>query len=161
MSGVVVLVLRLLTALVLYGFIGWALIFLYRETQRQGIQLAGRRIPGISIMVKSPGSQGTLRHFNQPEINIGRDPGCDIPILDETISARHARLTYHHNQWWLEDLASTNGTRLNRMSVAIPTVITSGDEIQCGGAGLSVSLSENVIIEPTQRLEKQNRSKPQ
>lgn len=73
-----------------------------------------------------------MRYFSQAEISIGRDPGCDIPIFDETISARHAQLTYHHNQWWLEDLTSTNGTRLNAARITTPTVITSGDEIQCG-----------------------------
>ena len=161
MSGTVVLALRLLTALALYGFLGWVLVFLYREIQRQGMQLTNRRVPGISIMIKPAGGQGTLRYFNQAEITIGRDPGCDIPLFEDTISARHAHLTYHHNQWWLEDLASTNGTRLNDSRITTPTVITSGDDIQCGGAVLSVSLSENVIIEPTQRLHKQNQPKQQ
>ena len=68
------------------------------------------------------------------------------------ISARHAHLTYHHNQWWLEDLASTNGTLLNDIRITTPTVITSGDELQCGATRLFISLSENVIIEPTIRL---------
>ncbi|MBK6794180.1 MAG: FHA domain-containing protein [Anaerolineales bacterium] len=154
MSGSVVLVLRVATALTLYGFLGWALVFFYREIQRQGINLTSRRVPGISITVRSAGTQSTMRYFSQAEISIGRDPGCDIPIFDETISARHAQLTYHHNQWWLEDLTSTNGTRLNAARITTPTVITSGDEIQCGGTNLSISLSENVIIEPTQRLGK-------
>jgi len=161
MSGTVVLALRLLTALALYGFLGWVLVFLYREIQRQGTLLTNRRIPGISIMVRPSGGQGTLRYFNQAEITIGRDPGCDIPLQDDTASARHAHLTYHHTQWWLEDLASTNGTRLNKTLITTPTVITSGDEIQCGGIHLSVSLSENVIIEPTQRLGKKKPSQTQ
>ena len=156
MSGSVVLALRILTALALYGFLGWVLVFMLREVQRQGIALANRRVPGISIMVTTSGGQGTLRYFHQAEITIGRDPGCDIPLPEDTISARHAHLTYHHNQWWLEDLASTNGTKLNDTRITTPTVITSGDDIQCGGTRLSVSLSENVIIEPTLQLKKQN-----
>ncbi|NWF63355.1 MAG: FHA domain-containing protein [Chloroflexi bacterium] len=159
MSGIVVLTLRILTALALYGFLGWVLMFLYREVQRQGNILISRRVPGISIMIRPAGQAGILRYFNQTEIMIGRDPGSDIPLQDETISARHAHLTYHHNQWWLEDLASTNGTRLNGIPITLPTVITSGDEIQCGGAALSISLSENVIIESTQRLRKKTSSK--
>lgn len=155
MSGSIVLIARLLATIALYGFLAWAFIFLYREIQRQGAALSNRRVPGISVMVKQPGGRGALKYFNQAEIAIGRDPGCDISLTDDTVSARHAHLTFHHNQWWLEDLASTNGTRLNGLPVETPTVITSGDEIQCGGAGLNVSLSENVIIEPTQRLEKQ------
>ena len=161
MSGSVVLALRILTALALYGFLGWLLVFLYREVQRQGTVLANRRVPGISIMVTPKGGQGTLRYFQQAKITIGRDPGSDIPLTEDTISAKHAHLTYHHNQWWLEDFASTNGTRLNDLRITTPTVITSGDEIQCGGSRLSISLSENLIIEPTLRLKKQNSSDPQ
>lgn len=161
MSGAVVLALRLLTAAALYGFLAWVFIFLYRETRRQAVTLTNRRVPGIGVMIRLPGGHGTLRHFNQAEITIGRDPGCDIPLSEDTVSARHAHLMYHHNQWWVEDLSSTNGTRLNSMPVSIPTVITSGDEIQCGGVSLSVSLSENVVIEPTQRIEKRNNSQLQ
>jgi len=154
MSAIVVLALRTLTALALYGFLGWMLVFLYREVQRQGVALANRRVPGITFMVRTNGGKSTLRYFNQAEITIGRDPGCDIPLPEDTISARHANLTYHHNQWWLEDLASTNGTRLNKTVITTPTVVTSGDDIQCGGTQMTISLSENIIIEPTQRLKK-------
>lgn len=154
MSGPIVLALRLVTALALYGFLGWVLYFLYREVQRQSYTLANRRVPGISIMIRHKGVPPTLKHFAQPEITMGRDPGCDVPIMDDTVSARHAQLVYHHGQWWLEDLASTNGTMLNGSPITMPTVITSGDEIRCGSTQLGISLSENVIIEPTQRLEK-------
>jgi pSer/pThr/pTyr-binding forkhead associated (FHA) protein len=156
MSGSIVLAMRLLTAVALYGFLGWFLIFLYREVQRQGVVLANRHVPGISIMVNPQSDGGSLRYFTQAEITIGRDPGCDIPLSDDTVSARHAHLAFHHNQWWLEDLASTNGTKLNDLPITLPTVITSGDEIKCGKFRLEVSLSENLIIEPTQRIKKQD-----
>ncbi|HAX68833.1 MAG TPA: FHA domain-containing protein [Anaerolineales bacterium] len=154
MSGSIVLALRLLTALALYGFLGWVLYYLYREVQRQSFTLANRRVPGISLMVRHGSGAPALKYFSQPEITLGRDPGCDIPLMDDTVSARHAQLVYHHGQWWLEDLGSTNGTILNDSLITMPTVITSGDEIKCGSARLGISLSENVIIEPTQRLEK-------
>lgn len=152
MSASIVLVLRLITTLALFGFLGWALVFLYREINRQGLSLAGRKVPGISISVRYEHGDSALKYFSQPEIMLGRDPGCDVPIMDDTVSTRHAQLSYHHGQWWLEDLASTNGTSLNETAVNMPTVITSGDEIKCGATRLIINLSENVIIEPTQRL---------
>lgn len=154
MSGPIVLVLRLITSFALYAFLGWALFFLWREAQRQGLSLANRRVPGISITVKHGDDTPILKHFAQPEITLGRDPGCDIPLMDDTVSTRHAQLTYHHTQWWLEDLASMNGTILNDAAVTMPTVITSGDEILCGSTRLTIALSPNVVIEPTLRLEK-------
>jgi len=154
MSGPIVLVLRLITSFALYSFLGWALFFLWREVQRQGLSLANRRVPGISITVKHGDDPPILKHFAQPDITLGRDPGCDIPLMDDTISTRHAQLAYHHTQWWLEDLASMNGTILNDAAVTMPTVITSGDEILCGSTRLTIALSPKVVIEPTLRLEK-------
>ena len=156
MSGSIVLALRLIIAIALYGFLGWALVFLWREVQKQSIALAIRRVPGISLTVRHGSDTPILKYFAQPDITLGRDPGCDIPLMDDTVSTRHAKLAYHHGQWWLEDLASMNGTALNGTMVNMPTVITSGDEIACGSTSLVVTLSVNVLIEPTQRLEKKN-----
>ncbi|MCX6060427.1 MAG: FHA domain-containing protein [Chloroflexi bacterium] len=155
MSAPIVLALRLITAIALYCFLGWALFFLWREVRRQSQSLASRRVPGISITVKHADDPSILKHFAQAEITLGRDPGCDIPLMDDTVSTRHAQLTYHHTQWWLADLSSMNGTILNQAAVSMPTVITSGDEIKCGSTRLIIALSPNLIIEPTQRLEKQ------
>lgn len=154
MSGSIVLALRIISTLALFGFLGWTLYYMYREVNRHGTALANRRVPGISVTIRTGSEKQSAKHFYQPEIMLGRDPGCDIPILDESVSTRHSQLSYHHGQWWLEDLASTNGTFLNGSEVSMPTVITSGDEIRCGGTKISIALSENVLIEPTIRLTK-------
>jgi pSer/pThr/pTyr-binding forkhead associated (FHA) protein len=154
MSGLVVLVLRLILAITLYGFLGWALFMLWRDVQRQGQMLAARRVPAISLSVRQGRRAPAMRHFSQPEISLGRDPGCDVYLTDDTVSTRHAQLTYHHGQWWLEDLASTNGTLLNKNPVTLSTVLTDGDEIQCGKATIIVNLSADALVSPTIRLEK-------
>ena len=155
MSGPIVLALRILLALSLYAFLGWALFTLWRDLKKQATGLAMRRVPGISLTVRQGRAAPVLRHFSQPEIVLGRDPGCDIPLMDDTVSTRHAQLAYHHGQWWLEDLGSTNGTRLNKNFVTMPTVLTSGDEIQCGKTRLILNYSSNALVPPTKRLEKQ------
>ena len=81
-------------------------------------------------------------------MTIGRDPACECPVDDEAVSARHARLSYHHNQWWLEDLDSTNGTLLNQEKLAIPTVVISGDEFRCGGTRFTISLASDILVSP-------------
>ncbi len=157
MSGSIVLVLRLVMALALYSFLGWAVYLLWREINREGKTIAGRRVPNIGITIQSTGSTGAEQHFSQPEIIMGRDPGCDIPILgDDTVSTRHAQLSYHHGQWWVKDLASTNGTLLNQSQLNMPTVITSGDEIKCGNVRLMINISVDVFVSPTVRLEKED-----
>ncbi len=156
MSGVILLALRLILVVALYGFLGWALFILWRDIRRQGINLSGRRVPGINLTIRHKQSPPVTTNFIQPAITIGRDPGCDIPLIDDTVSTRHAQLTYHHSQWWLEDLSSTNGTILNQIIISMPTVLTAGDEIRCGDTRLIVNLSTNTPVSPTQKLEKRS-----
>lgn len=144
MSGSIVLVLRLALALALYAFLGWALSALWRDLQKQATALTTRRTAGISLKVRTRSATPVIRHFVQAEITIGRDSTCDICTSDDSASARHARLTYHHTQWWLEDLGSTNGTRLNGQAVTTPTVLTNDDEITCGATTLIVDIAAQI-----------------
>jgi hypothetical protein len=47
------------------------------------------------------------------ELVIGRHPSCDVVLGDDTVSRRHALLTFRDGGWIVRDLDSTNGTRLN------------------------------------------------
>jgi pSer/pThr/pTyr-binding forkhead associated (FHA) protein len=94
----------------------------------------------------------TVRLFSQPEIMIGRDPGCDLSMLDEALSAHHARLAHHHGQWWLEDLNSTNGTILNREKLTTPAVVITGDEFKCGNTVFDIQVEDSAGFSPAQPL---------
>jgi pSer/pThr/pTyr-binding forkhead associated (FHA) protein len=140
MTGVVVLVLRLFATAALYAFLGLALWMMWQELQRAAASAAEQRIPQIRLQIKVRGQEPALRLFSQPEVVLGRDALSDVALSDGAVSARHARLSFHDGQWWIEDLKSTNGTRLNRERLRVPTVMTSGDEITCGTARVLVTL---------------------
>ena len=152
MSALFALALRILLAASLYAFLGWALWTLWGELHAKGTSLAGRKIPGIHLAFQPKNKPLVQRYFVQSEILLGRDLHCDFPLPDDTVSVRHARLSYHHGQWWLEDLGSTNKTRLNDEDLTIPTVVISGDEIQCGKTSLIINLGDNPTNPPTQRI---------
>jgi len=152
MSAPFVLALRVLLALSLYAFLGWTLYTIWRELRSQGTLLAARKIPGISLNIQIGDEPSTRRYFTQSEILLGRDTHCDIPLRDDTVSVRHARLSHHHGQWWLEDLGSTNGTLLNKDKVSIPTVIINGDQVECGKASIKINLGLDANNPPTQRI---------
>jgi pSer/pThr/pTyr-binding forkhead associated (FHA) protein len=113
-------------------------------------------VPGLTVSVDQGDGDHTAKLFTTPSLIIGRDPGSDISLKDDTVSARHAQLTYHHNQWWIVDLSSTNGTILNGLPVVMPTVITTGDEIKCGNATLRVGLETDVFISKTEKVQTQD-----
>ena len=58
---------------------------------------------------------GTLREYrlDRERIRIGRKSGNDIQITDAAVSGEHALVITILNDSFLEDLASTNGTKVN------------------------------------------------
>jgi hypothetical protein len=155
MTATILLALRILLGVSLYAFLGWIFWTLWRSLQSQGSLLAARRVPELALLIRDGEHSPRLQRFGQSEINIGRDPACDICIPGETVSARHARMTYHHNQWWLEDLHSTNGTTLNGEAITIPTVIIGEDEISCGNTTIHIQADTEATIDfPTLPIHK-------
>jgi pSer/pThr/pTyr-binding forkhead associated (FHA) protein len=152
MSAPFVLTLRVLLAVSLYVFLGWTLLTIWRELRTQGSVLASRKIPAINLNIQVGDQAPVQRYITQSEILLGRDAHCDIPLSDDTVSVRHSRLSYHHGQWWLEDLGSTNGTWLNKEKVSLPTVVISGDSIDCGKASITINLGADPTNPPTQRI---------
>lgn len=148
MSGPIVLALRLLLAASLYAFLVWAFLCLWRDIRQQAFLLSNRRIPPLRLTMLDGGEDQQPHHFAQPVVTIGRDPACECRVDDDSVSARHARLSFHHNQWWLEDLGSTNGTLLNQHRLTLPTVVMSGDEIACGETRFTITFSDDNPVPP-------------
>ena len=141
MSGIVILILRIILAVSLYAFLGWALYVIWRELRAQGLMMTTPQIPPL-LLTPLEGDVDGHPIFDSPEVVIGRSTTCELPISNDTVSSRHARLSYHHNQWWLEDLNSTNGTYLNDEPVSTPTVVVTGDELRVGQVFMVIGIQD-------------------
>jgi len=140
-TGIFVLILRILLAVVLYAFLGWALLTLWRELNFHLQQVARETTPAIDLeVISEKEGENQVYRFVEREILIGRHPSCQVVLNDETVSTRHVRLRYRDHQWWVEDLHSTNGTFLNDERVQMPTVVVSGDTLCCGQALLRIQI---------------------
>lgn len=65
---------------------------------------------------------------------IGRDPSrVDIVIDDETVSGEHAVIQFEGGQFYVYDLASTNGTYVNNRRIQ-KQLLMDGDKIRFGAA---------------------------
>jgi pSer/pThr/pTyr-binding forkhead associated (FHA) protein len=53
------------------------------------------------------------RSFMPPAMFIGRDPTCELRLDNLSVSRRHARIGWERGRFNLEDLGSSNGTRVN------------------------------------------------
>ena len=87
--------------------------------------LTGKRI--------SKGPKGYMRvDFPGNRIVIGRDPGCDHPLDNPTISRQHVVLERTPEGVFVEDMGSRNGTYLNGVGITSRELIKPGEEIELG-----------------------------
>lgn len=75
----------------------------------------------------------------EPQL-IGRSSEA-LPIVDDTVSRRHAELTPDDDGWYLNDLQSANGTFLNGVQIHERTRLSAGDQIKCGSTLLLFTLA--------------------
>jgi pSer/pThr/pTyr-binding forkhead associated (FHA) protein len=72
---------------------------------------------------------------------IGRGRGADLVIADATISRAHAAIAFDGARFFLQDLGSTNGTRVNGKRET-RVRLQDGDELQLGKLRLRVALPQ-------------------
>ena len=68
---------------------------------------------------------------------VGRSEDNDI-VLDDNLTSRNHALVYSGDgrDYYINDLGSSNGTTVNQVRVAIPTLLHNGDKIQIGDSEL-------------------------
>lgn len=80
----------------------------------------------------SSDGKNELFELGEREISIGRSPRCDIHLPSESVSRRHARVTFRNEEYFIEDLDSTNGLYVNGIKVE-KCVLRNNDQIEIGG----------------------------
>ena len=81
-------------------------------------------------------TQGSLANTRitlgtQPVL-IGRADDSTLVLTDDYASARHARISPRGEDWYVEDLGSTNGTYLDRGKVTTPVRVPLGTPVRIG-----------------------------
>ncbi|HEY8040309.1 MAG TPA: GGDEF domain-containing protein [Polyangiaceae bacterium] len=91
--------------------------------------------PSLAVIL---GPDVGVRVLLDRSVDMGRDPSCELPLHDENVSWRHARVEDRGNgEWAVVDLGSTNGLLLNGQPCAGATV-KAGDRIFLGKTVLEV-----------------------
>jgi len=99
------------------------------------------------ILVGQSGDFDGIKFAMENDIFIlGRDPDCDIVILDRQISRQHARLERRGAGTYLRDLGSKNGTYLNGKSVSDEMLVQDGDVIQVALAASFVFIGSDATM---------------
>ncbi len=107
-----------------------------------------------SLVIIHGNNLGKRFEIKQKEFIIGRATNADVPINEENISRKHARIYRKNKIFVLEDLSSTNGTFINTKRVEVRE-LQDGDLILVGNTILkfiSGSNFENKYHEELYRL---------
>ena len=74
---------------------------------------------------------GSTKSFSKSRVVLGRSREADIRVSDESISRRHAEIREEDGAYWIVDLGSMNGTKLNGKRVD-RAQLSDGDAIMLG-----------------------------
>ncbi|MCU0519874.1 MAG: FHA domain-containing protein [Anaerolineae bacterium] len=124
------LALRIVLVVLLYGFLALALFVIARDLRERG-QEAAPLCPSASLAIEGEAS-ADQRYTLRPVTAIGRGRDNHVTIDDPFASSNHAIVAWRDNTWWIEDLGSHNGTYLNDDRVTKPRPLVSGDRIGIG-----------------------------
>ncbi|MCL2424270.1 MAG: FHA domain-containing protein [Micrococcales bacterium] len=90
-----------------------------------------RRGPSRLVVTEGP-LRGTIVPLGAAPVLLGRAPGCTLILDDDYSSSRHARLYPQGEEWFVEDLGSTNGTYLGEHRVQAPMRVPMGTAVRIG-----------------------------
>ncbi len=143
---VILLFLRLISALLLIGLLLALFIAIWRDFRSAASDVeAGKRSYGYLLVLQE--IDGHLMTTGEkfpllPLTSLGRSPTNTVLINDTFASGEHALIAMRNGQWWLEDRKSRNGTLLNDVPVTEPIIITFGDIITIGQIKFRVELEQ-------------------
>lgn len=90
-----------------------------------------RGTPTHVAVVQGPNS-GITADLAAAPVLIGRGNDAAIKLDDDYVSTRHARIVASGDQWYVEDLGSTNGTYLGSQRITQPVPIGLGSQVRIG-----------------------------
>ena len=93
---------------------------------------AKRRGSPTHVLVVEGANSGERAELDQAPILIGRGTDAAIRLDDDYVSTRHARIAASGDEWFVEDLGSTNGTYIGSARITQPTTLTLGTQVRIG-----------------------------
>ena len=91
-----------------------------------------RRGSPSHVLVVDGANHGERAELSEAPILIGRGPDAAIRLDDDYVSTRHARIAASGDQWFVEDLGSTNGTYIGSARITQPTTLQLGTQVRIG-----------------------------
>ena len=111
-----------------------------RAAQKQAQQKPAKRPRGAPthVLIVDGANAGETVSLDLAPILIGRGSDAAIRLDDDYVSTRHARIAASGDQWYVEDLGSTNGTYIGPHRLTQPTALQLGSQVRVGKTTLEL-----------------------
>jgi pSer/pThr/pTyr-binding forkhead associated (FHA) protein len=84
------------------------------------------------VVIVEGGNKGEAVSLEHAPLLIGRGNDAAIRLDDDYVSTRHARIASSGDQWFVEDLGSTNGTYVGSSRISQATALQLGTQVRIG-----------------------------
>jgi pSer/pThr/pTyr-binding forkhead associated (FHA) protein len=91
-----------------------------------------RRGAPTILAITEGANAGVSVPLGDAPILLGRGADATIRLDDDYVSTRHAQFVPHGDDWYVEDLGSTNGTYIGSQRITTPMVVSIGVQVRIG-----------------------------
>jgi pSer/pThr/pTyr-binding forkhead associated (FHA) protein len=84
------------------------------------------------LVISEGANAGVSVPLEGAPILLGRGADATIRLDDDYVSTRHARFVPHGDDWYIEDLGSTNGTYIGSQRISTPMMVAIGVQVRVG-----------------------------
>jgi len=111
-----------------------------KQARRQAKAKPSRRPRGepTHVAIIEGANAGETISLDLAPLLIGRGSDAAIRLDDDYVSTRHARIAASGEQWFVEDLGSTNGTYIGSSRLTQPTTLQLGTQVRIGKTTLEL-----------------------
>ncbi|MCA9546388.1 MAG: GGDEF domain-containing protein [Myxococcales bacterium] len=86
------------------------------------------------VLIRGPRLGLKVDLQGRQELVLGRDKNCHVALETDSASRRHCKFVRLLDQWYVEDLGSTNGTYVSGRRISSRVPVSNGELIQVGSA---------------------------
>jgi two-component system NtrC family sensor kinase len=101
------------------------------------------------VRIISGGNKGAVLKLKQDKTTIGRSPENDIVLSDPSVSRMHAQIIFRNNNYYIQDLNSTQGTYVNDVRNNYEMLLSEDDAIRLGATTLLFNHEPPSIVAPS------------
>ncbi len=87
---------------------------------------------GFQLKIAEGKDAGKEFEFDQDSVLIGRTPECDVVLYDAGVSRKHCRIFGEGSRFLIEDMGSSNGTKVNGSPITKKQELADGDQLTLG-----------------------------